>query len=368
MASNTVTRYYFMDSMRAVLMTLGIVLHTAQIYNPTQTWLIYNTKSSSIANYLVEILTVFRMPAFFVVSGFFCLLTIQKYDVATFLTIRLKRLAIPLVSAAIILNSLQSLLLIEHGWLTTSLEQYLAKGMYISHLWFLINLIFYFLFTAFLFSMLQKLPIIKATLSFFCKIVVRVPILLIIVLLPLVSICVLALNKVGFPLYSHYLGFVNVYSLLTYLPFFAFGLLLRFSEGLLAQFSNIGVTFCTLLVIAGLLGAKQTSFESTFLETILNQYFNGITCWASVSLCFFVFYNFVNKPSRTWLYLSEASYSVYLFHHLIVISIGLYLMGSGISAIAGMALTIGSTLLLTLCIHRYMISKFKTLRYLFNGK
>ncbi|GEM_PF-2177557 len=35
-------RLYFMDSMRSVLMLLGVILHSAQVFNPEKSWVIYS--------------------------------------------------------------------------------------------------------------------------------------------------------------------------------------------------------------------------------------------------------------------------------------------------------------------------------------
>ena len=90
-----IERLYFMDSMRAILMMLGVVLHSAQVFNPEQSWVIYSNNTDSIMTYIVNIIAIFRMPAFFVVSGYFCFLTLKKYQVRKFLNVRLKRLVIP---------------------------------------------------------------------------------------------------------------------------------------------------------------------------------------------------------------------------------------------------------------------------------
>lgn len=88
-----IEKLHFMDSMRAVVMMIGVVLHSAQVFNPMQSWIIYNTNNLMI--YIDSIVSTFRMPAFFVVSGYFCFLTLKKYKARKFLALRLKRLCIP---------------------------------------------------------------------------------------------------------------------------------------------------------------------------------------------------------------------------------------------------------------------------------
>lgn len=99
--------------------------------------------------YLVEFIHVLRMPAFFVASGYFCYLTLNKYKAKKFLQLRLKRLLVPLFVTAFTLNAVQMFLLKRYGWHPFSLADTRQKGEYISHLWFLINIVVHFIIAAF---------------------------------------------------------------------------------------------------------------------------------------------------------------------------------------------------------------------------
>ena len=77
---------------------------------------------------------------------------------------------------------------------------------------------------------------------------------------------------------------------------------------------------------------------------------------------------FTNRQSKTFRYLSEASYSVYLFHHAIVVAGGLVLIEIGVGGVTGALILIGTTMLLTLFIHQFIITKLSWMKYLYNGK
>ena len=64
-------RLHYLDAMRSILMILGIVLHSANVFSDSD-WAIQNIDTSVYFSYLVEVIHLFRMPAFFIVSGFFC--------------------------------------------------------------------------------------------------------------------------------------------------------------------------------------------------------------------------------------------------------------------------------------------------------
>lgn len=66
--------------------------------------------------------------------------------------------------------------------------------------------------------------------------------------------------------------------------------------------------------------------------------------------------------------MSDASYTIYLFHHIIVIIVGIFIIRNGIQIYAGFPLAMSTSLVATLLIHKYIIIKFKILRFLFNGR
>ena len=67
-------RYYAFDSLRAFMMLLGLVLHTALGYttgSPSDMELPYqDVQTSRFFDGLVSFIHIFRMPTFFVMSGF----------------------------------------------------------------------------------------------------------------------------------------------------------------------------------------------------------------------------------------------------------------------------------------------------------
>lgn len=73
-ASPPLQRYHSFDSLRATMMLLGLVLHTAINYMtfPTgDTWPYKDAQTSPTFDILVAFIHSFRMPTFFVIAGFF---------------------------------------------------------------------------------------------------------------------------------------------------------------------------------------------------------------------------------------------------------------------------------------------------------
>ena len=68
-------RIHALDSLRAIMMLLGIVLHTAMTYADTNYpgWIIKDSDATHIFNdYIHSVIHSFRMQTFFMVAGFFC--------------------------------------------------------------------------------------------------------------------------------------------------------------------------------------------------------------------------------------------------------------------------------------------------------
>ena len=99
-------RIHSLDALRAVMMLLGLVLHTALSYIPNISsgeWPYQDPQSSEGFGWLVSLIHTFRMPAFFVVAGFFASFLVQRRGTGAFLRHRLNRIGIPLVGGWILL-------------------------------------------------------------------------------------------------------------------------------------------------------------------------------------------------------------------------------------------------------------------------
>ena len=348
--------------MRGILMMLGVVLHSAQVFNPENTWHINSQQSFEFSAYLVHSIHVFRMPAFFIISGYFCLLTISRYGPEKFLNIRLKRILIPLITTAVIINSIQALILNTSGWNSFNLYEYLRDGLWVSHLWFLNNLVVYFIAAYFVAIYLRK-PLKSAN-----QLSTKIPFAIIMALLPLPWILIKIVSHFGFPLYAEFFGVIKIYNIFIYAPYFIFGVWLRGNETLLQRFSNINPVFSILVIALSYYIKTDLSASQSNLQLTFHEYFDVLGIWFSTSLCFNLFMRFTNKYSKTFFFLSDASYSVFLFHQVFVIGFGILLIQANIGGPFGLILLISMTTAVTFFIHHYIVSKFSLMRYLFNGK
>jgi glucan biosynthesis protein C len=105
-AQRTSARQHYWDTLRAALMLLGIPYHAALAFQAGG-WIVVTHHHALALDYGAEAIHLFRMPAFFVVAGYFAALSLTKYTPRHWFRARLKRLGIPfLASLATIIPAL----------------------------------------------------------------------------------------------------------------------------------------------------------------------------------------------------------------------------------------------------------------------
>jgi len=96
-----------MDSLRAVAMFLGLVLHATVVFALwTNDVNRPHDEPSRILHYAFEFIHFFRMQLFFLVAGFFSLMVCQKRGAASFLKNRFMRIVIPFLLCVVFLQPL----------------------------------------------------------------------------------------------------------------------------------------------------------------------------------------------------------------------------------------------------------------------
>ena len=92
-------RRHDLDALRAFAMLLGIVLHGAMSFIPGAGvfWGVQDSQSSRVYGVLLSLIHGWRMPLFFVVSGFFTAMLWQKRGLRALLIHRFKRIFLPLL-------------------------------------------------------------------------------------------------------------------------------------------------------------------------------------------------------------------------------------------------------------------------------
>jgi len=145
-------RLHGLDLLRALMMLLGIVLHGAQMYMTMELGFDYyvDSASSVLMDALLITINTFRMPLFFLLSGFFAAMIFSRRHLSGLVENRLRRIALPMLfflpplSVVLSVQWIIATNLTETGQL--SLDTSLLKYPYLlwnntHHLWFLYYLL-----------------------------------------------------------------------------------------------------------------------------------------------------------------------------------------------------------------------------------
>ena len=364
----------YMDAARSILIMLGVALHAANIYAAGTDWLV-NDSDSRVFMLFTDFLHLFRMPAFFIISGFFCAYTLPKYTPARFLRVRMTRLMVPFLAAAVTLNGAQILIsqyLTVEGMrpLATPLPlSFWFSSSWVYHLWFLLNLIVYFLLVV----AVLATPAAKRLIDRFATWIeprLRPNLVTWLGLVALPACAIEALDVLGWlvpALHQDFLWFGSPMTLLYFAVFFLMGMILCRFRVLLDLFMKPSIGLVALLLVTvftyvmlapgnSLVAKAEVEFAHALLAMLLCQ---------SVLLLFKVL---ANRPSRIFQYLADASYSIYLFHHILVVLTGIALLALPLPPVVEFLIITAVTLAVSLGIHHFVVLRVPLVRFLFNGK
>lgn len=148
------TRIPSLDALRAAMMLLGLVLHSAVSYITTPlgaAWRYKDAQTSIALDLLIFFIHLFRMPTFFVVAGFFAALLLERDGAVGFIRNRLRRVLVPLVMFWGVMIPVCG-----YGFVFTArqaggpmpweyfTDQPLARQPILGHLWFLYYLLLFY--------------------------------------------------------------------------------------------------------------------------------------------------------------------------------------------------------------------------------
>ncbi len=364
------SRIHYIDAMRGVMMALGIVLHSANIFSVNNSWEVHAPMTHWMFDVISDSIHVFRMPVFFITAGFFAQMTLSRKSVNTFLKHRSRRLIFPFLTTALTLNVIQLeleahyqySLLSTHPNFVTDLTWY-ASGQWMEHLWFLDILFQMCLIAAGVLILVHKFPNVFSPVEWQTK--QNSTILLV---GALSYACVTALSgKLPFGLQNlHLLGLINIPVLMFYFPFFGFGMWLYRTESALESFGRFQ---CSTVAIGLALVVMQMLPDSSInsFDLGITVFCNGLTCWWTCHLCFCTFRLLANTPSACFRYFSDASYTIFLFHHVLIVVFAIIMIPISISIFAKFTIISGASFGLSLLIYEFGIRRNSLLGFLFNG-
>ncbi|ELM0035821.1 glucans biosynthesis protein MdoC [Salmonella enterica] len=372
MSSVPAPREYFLDSIRAWLMLLGIPFHISLIYS-THSWHVNSAAPSWWLTLFNDFIHAFRMQVFFVISGYFSYMLFLRYPLKHWWKVRVERVGIPMLTAIPLLTLPQFILLQyvkekTENWPTLSAyEKYntLAWEL-ISHLWFLLVLVILTTVSIGIFTWFQKrqetskprpaaISLAKLSLIFF-----------------LLGGAYAAIRRIIFIVYPAILsdGMFNfiVMQTLFYVPFFILGALAFIHPDLKARFTTPS-RGCTLgaavAFIAYLLNQRYGSGDAWMYET--ESVITMVMGLWMVNVVFSLGHRLLNFQSARVTYFVNASLFIYLVHHPLTLFFGAYITphisSNLIGFLCGLIFVMGIALIL------YEIHlRIPLLKFLFSGK
>lgn len=366
-------REYFLDSIRAWLMLLGIPFHISLIYS-SHVWHVNSAESSWWLTLFNDFIHSFRMQVFFVISGYFSYMLFLRYPLKRWWKVRVERVGIPMLTA-IPLLTLPQFIMLQYvkgkadTWHTLSLyEKYntLAWEL-VSHLWFLLVLVVMTTVSLWVFSrMRHRLSTQSGTL------LADITWGKLSVLFLLLGIAYAALRRTLLIVYSPILsdGLFNfvVMQTLFYLPFFVIGALAFVHPKLKALFTtpSRGCTLgAALAFVAYLLNQRYGSGDAWMYET--ESVITMVLGLWMVNVVFALGHRLLNFKSARVTYFVNASLFIYLVHHPLTLFFGAYITphitSNLLGFLCGLLFVVGIAVIL------YEIHlRIPVLKFLFSGK
>ncbi|MEM6159737.1 glucans biosynthesis protein MdoC [Erwinia sp. P6884] len=371
MSKSTPQREYFLDSIRAWLMLLGVPFHVSLIYS-AQSWSVNSLVSSEWLTLFNEFIHAFRMQVFFVISGYFSYMLYLRYRPQQWLKLRLERVGIPMLAAVPLLTLPQFFMLKE--W-TTKIGDWNAYNLLqkinilswhlISHLWFLLVLVVLTIAGVGLFKWLRDSKRAKADYSGLNWSKLSLAILLCSLAWGAVRrlIFIFAPDLLSLALFN----FVVMQSLF-YLPFFILGAMSWKYPAIKALFvkPSPGVFVAAALAFLAYVANQAWSKGEGWLYEIDAVASMMMGLWM-VNVVFSFGYRMLNSHSPRVVYLVNASLFIYLVHHPLTLLYGIFfaplISSNTLGFFVGLAFVFGIAFAL------YEIHlRVPVLRFLFSGK
>lgn len=164
-------RYYALDSLRGIIMWLGIIIHVALNHMVGENVIPWrDSQTGQLADFIGIFLHTFRMPVFFILAGFFAAMLLDKQGPRGMCINRVKRLALPFAIFWPII--LVSTTIIGQLFLSKMHLGYLDSGFDASpyqvgrtpintlHLWFLYYLIGFCITAALIYKISRQLTLL----------------------------------------------------------------------------------------------------------------------------------------------------------------------------------------------------------------
>ncbi|PWQ98717.1 acyltransferase family protein [Leucothrix arctica] len=341
-------RLHGLDFCRAVFMVLGLFYHAGLIYGYGNSWNVVSDERSQLISFLANFVHMFRMEAFYLISGFFYMLVFSKSK-PNFLSGRLVRVAVPLFFCGLFINPVMHFFSYNKSF-TFDLN-YFYSGQWLGHLWFLGNLLIYFFLTYFFCGFFYRVRLGRFSL-----------LLVLFFILPVLSLTGLAIAKF---IYDGNFIFVSFYPLFYYFPYFLIGIICFVNKDIFVSILNIKYAVLSFFVFLTLYAfSSLDSFSSNTINNMVDVMYVGSLVIFLIALV----YMLGCRESFLIKELSDASYTIYILHQPLLIFFYVFLFSNiYLGAITEYLLLVSSVFFISWVFHFSVVKRSNIARLLFNG-
>ena len=346
-------RYHALDSMRASMMLMGIYLHVVVGYSGNGHWPYIDPHPTPVLDFTLGIIHGFRMPAFYVMAGFFGALLWNGRGPAAFASNRVKRILIPFalfwslmfpVVAAMVIS-------LEKGsqfvWPAFASGTVLGR-LHPLHLWFLEYLLILYAIGGLVAWASQWWPAgwMERIHVAYRWALQRWYAPALFALFSWVQLAGMRGNLKDCD------GFMPELPILAaYIPPFAFGWLLYHHRDLLDRFRQHIPLYVAVGVPAFLVYGLVPGGTYPFVKAAGNVLF----CWLMIFVCTGLFLKYCSGASARWRYMSDASYWLFIVHMPVVVGLQVLLLPLPLPALAKVPIVLAAAVGLLLISYDLMV-------------
>ncbi|GGY83784.1 hypothetical protein GCM10011613_30860 [Cellvibrio zantedeschiae] len=370
------TRLHYMDNLRAIAMLAGVLFHAALAHSVLlhNVWLPANAEQSQWVDVFAWFSHLFRMPLFFVIAGFFAALLVQKRGVGRMLKNRAVRILLPLVIFlplcmwAVIAGLFDALAHVQNKSPVLLMIANAAPGTpppppTTLHLWFLYNLLFFYLITWILCQFQW------GKLSEFFK---RVKPWQFICVFPLIMVPALSSVNVPMPAPDSFFpqlwsfGFFGIFFLLGYWIFSAENFIEKFQPywKLLLVLSLVayGIFYTLIPKEFSMVPAPMVLWKK-IIVSLCEAY---VAVWMTL-VCLTLGKTWLNSHSKFMRLIADSSYWIYIIHLPLLFALQYQLMDKNWSLFAKFSVASGVTLAIGFVTYLLLV-RWTPIGWMLNGR
>lgn len=371
-------RYHSLDQLRAIMMLLGLVIHSSTSFTTislNEAWPYKDASTSVLFDILVFFIHVFRMPLFFLMAGFFTAYLYYSRGAWQMVQHRAARVAVPFGLFLVVLFPLVMSGFrfsqaggIHGGWEAASAYLATPSGWYAGfrtiHLWFLYYLLIFYALIG------LSMPILgRMAGSWLDSLWPRLGRLIhhplgIVVGSATTFLTLLPMRAAGLDTETSFL--VQPKVLLAYGVFMVFGWVLYLNREQVDRFAFRAWPF---MIVGFLLACGYLAYviaaHGTFL--LAGKAIAAAAMWTLIYGFIGLFVRYYDHPRPLGRYLADASYWLYLVHLPITIWVPGLMNGWNVPAVLKSAITLGVTILFSVATYHFFV-RSTAIGALLNGK